>query len=242
MRGLVIVLAVLTTVAAADGQSAAETAPAAAHHPPIAEHVCEAAQGVRVRQASAHETGLVCEGARRAMQFLHEAGLQWPDRLIIDVMDRLPGELDGRAVGCYVPETRHVRLLSYAAFVSAGPWLRVPADEELYRSVASHETAHAVVACHVDPARVPLAVHEYAAYIAMFATMDQGLRARVLSRFQGSGLENSLQINSLVYLVDPPQFAVDAWRHYSKRRDKAAWLRSLVAGEVVQETWGGESP
>ena len=102
MRGLVIVLAVLTTVAAADGRSEAETAPAAAHDPPVAEHACEAAQGVRVRQASAHEAGLVCEGARRAMQFLHEAGLQWPDRLIIDVMDRLPGELDGRAIGTWV--------------------------------------------------------------------------------------------------------------------------------------------
>lgn len=75
----------------------------------------------------------------------------------------------------------------------------------------------------------------------MFATMDPGLRQRILGQFPGRGLANSLQIHLLVYLVDPLLFAAEAWRHYLRRPDHAAWLRDLVAGRVVEE-WPSDAP
>ena len=50
---------------------------------------------------------------------------------------KLPGGLDGKAVGCVIPATRRIFLLSYQAFQATGTWFRLPVDRELYRAAAS---------------------------------------------------------------------------------------------------------
>lgn len=199
-----------------------------------AETRCPGPYGVSVRAEAAADAQAACDGALRAVEFLAQAGLSPPPELAIDVVEQLPGELRGRAVGCYVRDTGRIVLLSYAAFEATGSWLRSPVDRELYRSAASHEMAHAVVGCNAASPELPVPAHEYVAYVAMFATMEPAQRQRVLARFGGTGFDNTLQINTVVYMVDPLQFAADAWRHYLKRRDGAAWLRDVVAGHVVQ--------
>jgi hypothetical protein len=69
----------------------------------------------------------------------------------------------------------------------------------------------------------------------MFATMEPGLRKHLLARFPGVGFTSTLQINEVSHFANPNQFAVDAWRHYLRRRDRAAWLREMMSGRVVQE-------
>ena len=195
---------------------------------------CPGPPDISVRARAAADAQAACDGARRAIDFLVAAGLEPPPELTIDIVEQLPGELRGLAVGCYVRDTRRIVLLSYDAFEATGSWLRSPVDRELYRSAASHEMAHAVVGCNAASPELPVPAHEYVAYVAMFATMEPAVRQRVLARFGGTGFDSTLQINTVVYLVDPLQFAVDAWRHYLKRRDRAAWLRDVVAGHVVQ--------
>jgi hypothetical protein len=207
----------------------------------VADHECNGAARVRIRSASAADARVVCEGAQRAHAFLTKAGLKVPQETVIEIVERLPGDMDGRAVGCYIPATRRIFLLTYQAFAATGTWFREPVEPELYRAAASHEVGHAMAACNAESERLPLAAHEYVAYIAMFATMEPRMRQRILGHFPGTGLANSLQINLLVYLVDPLQFAVDAWRHYLRKPDKAAWLREIVAGEVVP-AWPSEGP
>jgi len=194
---------------------------------------CPGHPDVSVRAEAPADAQAACDGAQRAIGFLVAAGLLPPPELTIDVVEQLPGELRGLAVGCYVRDTRRIVLLSYDAFEATGHWLRTPVNRELYRSAAAHEMAHAVVGCNAAP-ELPVPAHEYVAYVAMFATMEPAQRQRVLARFGGTGFDSTLQINTVVYLVDPLQFAVDAWRHYLKRRDGAAWLRDVVAGHVVQ--------
>ncbi len=223
-------------VRAADEARGPESVPAQ-----VADHDCPAAAQVKIRSATAADAQVVCEGAQRALDFLTKAGLKVPQETVIELVERLPGDLDGRAVGCYIPATRRVLLLDYRAFSETRTWFREPVDLELYRSAASHEVAHAMAACNAESERLPLAAHEYVAYVAMFATMEPRMRQRILGHFPGRGLANSLQINLLVYIVDPLQFAVDAWRHYLRKPDKAAWLREIVAGEVVPE-WPSEGP
>lgn len=161
------------------------------------------------------------------------AGLRLPGHTEVRLVEELPGELQGLAVGCYLRDTHRVLLLRWRAFAALGEWLRTPVEPELYRSAAAHEMAHAVVGCNVDDATLPVPAHEYVAYVVMFATMDPRLRERALSRFAGQGFDTTLQINTLVYLHDPLQFAADAWRHYLRRRDGPAWLREMLTGRVV---------
>ena len=214
----------------------ASDAPPAADPAPRLEHACPAPSEVVLRAAFDRDARWVCEGIRRALSFLGGIGLAAPPQLRVDVGGPLPGGLDGRAVGCYIRETRRIHLIDWAEFEALGEWLRTPVDAELYRAAAAHETAHAMVACSAEPAMLPLAAHEYVAYVTMFATMTPEVRARVLARFPGTGFRSTLQINAAVYLVDPLQFAADAWRDYLGRRDRGAWLRDLVAGRIVQPT------
>ena len=202
---------------------------------------CPGAAEIVVRDAGADDARTVCEGALRALAFLARAGLAAPPATDIRVVSRLPGDLAGRAVGCYLRDARTILLLGYEAFQSIGEWFRTPVDRELYASAASHETAHAVVGCHAGPRPLPTAAHEYVAYVVMFATMDPGLRERVLAKFPGPGFTSTLQISDIGHLADPNRFGVDAWRHYLGRRDREAWLRSVISGEVV-EALPGEAP
>jgi len=214
----------------------ASDAPPAADSVPRIEHPCPAPSEVVLRAASDRDARWVCEGIRRALAFLGGVGLAAPPQVRVEVGGALPGGLDGRAVGCFLRETRRIHLIGWAEFEALGEWFRTPVDTELYRAAALHETAHAVVACSAEPAMLPLAAHEYVAYVTMFATMAPELRARVLARVPGTGFRSTLQINAAVYRVDPLQFAADAWRDDLGRRDRGAWLRDLVAGRIVQPT------
>lgn len=176
---------------------------------------------------------LVCAGAARAFGLLQGLGLALPERTVVTLVARMPGDLQGRALGCYEPADGGVLLLDRAAFEAAGGWFGQPADDELYRSAAAHELAHAVIGCQPRLQPLPVPAHEYAAYVAMFATMQPALRERILARYPGRGFDHTLQINSLVYTADPLRFAVDAWRQYQRRHDRNDWLRSVIAGEVV---------
>lgn len=195
---------------------------------------CPIAATVVVWGAVAGDRDVVCDGARRAIEFLGRMGLRAPPIMQIEVVEALPGDLGGRAVACYLL-TKKILILNYSAFEYGGNWFRLPVDRELYRSAAAHEMAHAVVSCYSEPSQLPVAAHEYVAYVVMFATMDQELRKRLLAKFPGKGFSNSLQINDLSHMVNPNQFAVDSWRDYLKRRDRDAWLLEIIAGRVVPE-------
>lgn len=218
------------TAASAMADTAAAPAAGPATPPAIA---CAGLPAIQVQAERAEDAQLFCEGASRAWQFLAAVPLRMPPLLRVRIVDELPGELRATAMGCYFRDTRHVELLSLRAFTAHGTWFRVPTSAELYRSAAAHETAHAVIGCHVDAAPLPVPAHEYVAYVAMFATMEPATRARILAAFPGRGFDNTLEINTIVYISDPLLFAANAWRHFQTRRQPRAWLRDMVEGGVV---------
>jgi hypothetical protein len=206
------------------------------------EHACDEPEQVLVHGTSLRDVELACRGALRAVQFLGQAGLERPEWIRIQIAASMPGEMEGKAVGCYLRNERRVVLLSYESFERIGEWFRVPVHPELFVAAATHEVAHAMASCNFDPKKLPLGAHEYVAYVAMFATMDSGLRNQIASRFPGTGLKNAQEINTFGYLVDPPQFAVDSWRHYLRKKEKTKWIRSLASGEILQEDPSNDGP
>ena len=196
---------------------------------------CPVLPKVSVRSLLERDAHAACEGAARSMAFLSRAGIKSPTNIRIDIVSRLRDELAGRAVGCYVRETREIVLLSFEAFEAGGGWFRMPPSYELYRSAAAHEVAHAIVECNSEPRRLAVAAHEYVAYVAFFATMNPELRAGLLSKFSGKGFKSTAEINDISHMAEPNQFGVDSWRHYLRVKDGALWLRRMIAGEVVPD-------
>ncbi|MDP2075075.1 DUF6639 family protein [Hydrogenophaga sp.] len=204
---------------------------------------CRANPQVAVQSApiDARDAETVCEGVERALQFLARAGLASPPATTVELVQQLPPELGDRALGCYLRNAGKIQLLTYRKFEAGGEWFQMQRDRELYRALAAHEMAHAVVGCHSEPRKLPVPAHEYVAYVVMFATMEPGLRGRLLARFSGTGFSSTLQINTLNHLANPSQFGVDAWRDYLRRPAREAWLRDVIAGRVVQE-WPDDGP
>jgi hypothetical protein len=94
-------------------------------------HSCTAWPAVQVHAVQAADVETVCEGAARAWQFMSALRLGLPAQTLVDVVDRLPGDLDGRALGCFDPDSRRVLLLSRAAFDATGGWFgQPPADQQ----------------------------------------------------------------------------------------------------------------
>ena len=82
----------------------------------------------------------------------------------------------------------------------------------MYRSLVTHEVAHAVASCNFAIPEPPIQAQEYVAYVAMFSMMNPNLRERVLAENPGAGFDSQLEMNEIVYLFDPMRFGVEAYR------------------------------
>jgi hypothetical protein len=181
------------------------------------------------------EATLACDGAADAAQFLAPIGLYLPPSIRIDFVEALPSYMASSAVGCYETTTQRVVILYLEHFLQHSPWFGVPNHAKLFRSAVAHEVAHVLVGCHLGERRLPLAAHEYLAYVTMFATMEAENREQILAANPGTGFRRTEHINEIVYAIDPELFGVESYRHWEQQPDSQGFLRRMVAGEVVSD-------
>lgn len=212
---------------------AARAGPAAA----VAADAVDSCAGlpVQVQAALASDRADVCRGARSALDHLRSQGLTKDPALIIEVVEQLPDVVGPGAAGCFIQERHRAYVLSYARFARKRTWFGVPITRELYRSLATHETAHAVAACHFGTPNPSIQAKEYVAYVTMFSTMPPALRARALRAMPDSGFADADRITSVVYLFDPMRFGVRAYRHFIALPDGASFLKDVMAGRVLAD-------
>jgi hypothetical protein len=136
--------------------------------------------------------------------------------------------------GFYEGATNRIRILN-AASEGAGrrPWgLRWDAATAF--SILEHEIVHAVIAQITGEryAKLPHAWHEALAYAVQIDLMPMRLRDDVLARYPAEeGFANTLQINDIVYGLDPDHFAVAAYQTY-KRGHGIAFLKRAIQFEL----------
>jgi hypothetical protein len=191
--------------------------------------------GVSIRSALPIESTLVCAGARDALGFFARLGFEPTHPIVIEVTLDLPGSVNDGAVGCYIDSTHRPIVIPRRAFLDQGTWFAVSVDDALYRGLVAHEVAHAVAACHFLPLRPTIQAQEYIAYVAMFATMDAGLRRRILAANPDPAFDSELKINATVYLCDPMAFAVRSYRHYLAAADGDAFIRRVLSGRALAD-------
>ena len=175
----------------------------------------------------------VCAGARDAIGLFAERQLD--TAVDVEITKQLPQKVAASAVGCYHPERKRVCVPPYADFARRGEWFGVSIEPATYRSLASHEVAHAIAACNFREEKRSLAAVEYVGYVAMLPVMQPDLRSRVPAQNPGEGYDADLQISSTVYLRAPTRFAVESYRHYLRPENGTRYLRDVLAGRIRLE-------
>jgi hypothetical protein len=232
LRGRQRLLASLLCVAivgpGAPGARAADTSAAA-----VPVH-CEGT-GVQVVGADKADFRDICQGVLAARGFLAGHGMRAEPILTVEVTDHLPEEAGPTAVGCFVQANRRAYVKSYGAFKKERRWFGIAVSRDLYRALATHETAHAVAACHFSAPSPSIQAKEYLAYVAMFSTMSAALRAQALKALPGQGFPDIDRVSAFVYLFDPMLFGANAYRHFQGLEDPAAFLEDVLSGMVLRD-------
>jgi hypothetical protein len=194
-----------------------------------------AAPQVRVQGASPVDLKDVCAGAGDALDFLRSRGLSTEAVLTIEVTSKLPDVVAPTAAGCFLPERNRAYLLTYAQFKKQRTWFGLPISRTLYRSLATHEAAHALAACNFTVKNSSIQATEYIAYVTMFSTMPSALRARALRSVPGTGFSDADRVTAIAYVFDPVRFGAEAYRHFNRLPESEAFIKRIVAGEVLAD-------
>ena len=126
-------------------------------------------------------------------------------------------------------------VIKYPEFQKVETWFNVPIEPAMYRSVVTHEVAHAISDYNFLVSDPTIQAKEYVAYVAMFVTMNENLRKRILHANPGSGFDSELKINTTIYLCDPMHFGVEAYRHYLIKENGDEFLLKALAGKVLRD-------
>ena len=190
---------------------------------------------VHVQGATEADLADLCRGAQAAFTYLRSQGLTKEPELVIEVVERMPDVVGPGAAGCFIQDLNRAYVLPYAAFRKKRTWFGVPVSRALYQSLATHETAHAVSACHFGTPNPSIQAKEYLAYVTMFSAMPPALRTQALRAMPDRGFTDADRITSVVYLFDPMRFGVRAYRHFIALPDGAAFLKDVLAGKVLAD-------
>lgn len=199
---------------------------------PSASRLCPYSD-VRVFAADSRDLRDGCGGARAAVVFLTPHATGQIKTLAIVIRAKLPTAAGPTAVGAFLAQCDCSTFVPYASFRQQKTWFKVPVSRDLYRSLATHEAAHAVAAHLFQIPNPTIQAKEYVAYVTMFATMDPLLRERVLRALPGNGFASEDRIGLIVYMFDPMRFGVEAYRHYMKPENGDAFLQFVFAGKVL---------
>lgn len=188
---------------------------------------------VVVQSSNLQDAILICEGATDATKMLGQYKFVTNVRIEFSVVDELPTIFNAVAFGGYNGAEGRAYLLPSSAIADRGSVFDLPFEQALYRSLATHEVAHAITNYNYRTSAPTTEAHEYIAYAVMFATMPEEYRDRLLVRFANQQFDDEAQINSFVYLVDPLRFGVLAYKHFTKLEDKTGFLQRVLRGREL---------
>ncbi len=181
----------------------------------------------------------VCEGAGDAVRFLSGEGLDTSTDIEIHILDRLPAGIEFPAAGCYIHAERCVYALTLDKFSEQARSIGQSVDPLLYRSLITHEVAHAIAASNFSVPKPTIQAHEYVAYVTMFSTMSDSARQHMLDGLPGDGFETEQQMTATIYLLAPSWFGAQAYRHYLRPGNGRTFLRKVLDGSVLGGTANG---
>lgn len=190
---------------------------------------------VRLENEGAPETEDVCSAAKEVFEFFRALGLAEAAPITLSIVDEIPAELGVKVLGCFAAKDMHIKLLSRASASALGTWFDRPMDRKLYKSLASHEIAHALTHCNAGRVSLNTRAQEYVAYVATFVTMDPEHREAILAAKPDLGFDTEEQISDTYYHLAPYKFGVAVYRHYLLPGNGNRFLMSILQGKALRD-------
>lgn len=214
--------------------AAALAQPAAA-----AERRC-AGTNTTINAESAYDAYLACAGAADAAAFLSQHGFTVDTVMRVDVLDSVFLHMEERpsfrVLGQFDAEQDRILVTSIDGqreMAKEKPIFGVSYDVALFRSVVAHEVAHAIAEDNFrvdEPTRL---AHEYIAYVVQLATMPPRLRQLVLDRHPVRAFDSELEINPMLYGMNPDVFAVKSYGHFLRPEVGVTFLQTLLNRDMM---------
>lgn len=177
----------------------------------------------------------ICHGVAATAAFFAAHGVFPIETWSITVTPRLPTGAGPSAAGCYIEQEHRGYLVPYATLRQQKNWFGVAITRGMYRALASHEAAHAIVSCHFKIPRPSIQAKEYLAYVAMLSGMDSGLRTKVLSKMKPTGFDSLDRFTPLLLLFDPMRFGAEAYQHFSTTPDPGGLIQAILSGAALTD-------
>lgn len=190
---------------------------------------------VTVIAAAETDRNRACAAAASAAAFLATLGL--PARtdtgITIELLQELPGNNGGHAIGRCHPRRQRIEILSYDAALQAStkypPAFGVPMSTTLWESYVAHEMAHAVAQAYFAAGVPTFTASEYLAAVTQLTNLSPTVRERILANYSDTiAFEQDSEITELFYCTDPSRFAVKAYLHYLRPGNGPAFVRRLL--------------
>lgn len=177
----------------------------------------------------------VCASVASSKLVLETLGLKpiGDGAITIELLQVLRQGNGSHAIGQCHYRSNRIEILTYDAAVAASmkhpAAFGVPMSKALWESYVVHELAHATAQLQFAPGVPTFTASEYIAAVAQMTALSPVVREQILANYGDTmGFERDSEITELFYCMDPPKFAVMAYRHFLKPENGVRFVGRLL--------------
>lgn len=188
---------------------------------------------VRVAAPEGALADRICTASRDAVTAMETCGIALADEQAIEVVEP-PLPMD--CLGLYHCGEDRIELLSPADVADQrrpeGAFAAVPL-ERFYPSLILHELAHAAYDDRPCPLPNCIVTSEYIAYAMQIRSLPPEDRVDVERFVTREPPVSREELGMTTLLLSPDIFAAKVWAHFLARPDGCAYLRQMMAGDII---------
>ncbi|WP_157374063.1 DUF6639 family protein [Salipiger sp. CCB-MM3] len=188
--------------------------------------------GFRVEAETAATRALLCEAAVAAREQLGICGLRQSRPIDLVTAPTLEHEI-GRCLASYDCTLERIRIIEpdllRANLLPDDPYAGLP-DDVIFRSLLTHELAHALVEQHTSGRKIALVDHEYIANALELMALPPEHRATLLNAAGLTPPVSAGVIDILIYGLAPRRFAAAAYLYLEEHGCET--VRAILDGSA----------
>lgn len=198
------------------------------------EHACAADPQITVEADTPELAARVCDDAQAGLDVLRQCGVTVGQPIAIRLRETLPPG----CVGEFHCGTGEIDLLNPATMSEirkADSPLSHVGDRDYFRSILTHELAHAaydVVPCPYPNCR---ATSEYLGHAFQIMSLSDADRATFEAALDMDTHMPRDALNAFIYMMSPNSFLQKTWIHLNQRPDPCAYVTSIMSGQIFMD-------